>query len=351
MKANRKRILIYLLGCMIFGGFLWMVLGPSSSVVCMRNVCVSNFSKGYVLKVPGVDTLYFKYIATDSSLVGLSTNRDSAYTLCRSNAFFISYSGRVVTVGDTVASPLHWERNDLLPCLKKEYSRIALLQDKCRALRSEVAYYKHTHTVVDEGYHAIMELNGRLEKAQVELARKEECLSAVLKGKEAVADLWTSYELCMQGYGDARTKIACKPIARGTEGIEIWQTIDQKLPEGVIPFRLAPWPYEWFRLWPCKVTLWGFWDIAKRPVCVVPKPLCVRLKRDEFCLPMLDAARGAPVLGRCGHLVGLCGPTRFYSARLLCRLQWRAESWWEYAGEELRAWSQWIMVRIKRMCS
>ena len=52
----------------------------------------------YELGVPGGDTLYFNVLRTDSTLGGLSTERETAQREFRANAFFISYSGRLTGV-------------------------------------------------------------------------------------------------------------------------------------------------------------------------------------------------------------------------------------------------------------
>ena len=59
----------------------------------------------YELGVPGGDTLYFNALRADSTLTGLSTERETVKCEFRANAFFISYSGRLLTAADSVARP------------------------------------------------------------------------------------------------------------------------------------------------------------------------------------------------------------------------------------------------------
>ena len=84
----------------------------------------------YELGVPGGDTLYFNVLSTDSTLGGLSTERETAQREFRANAFFISYSGRLLTAADSVTRPERLNRETLLPALQKE-SR--LVPARCQA--------------------------------------------------------------------------------------------------------------------------------------------------------------------------------------------------------------------------
>ena len=77
---------IILCGCLLF----W----PTSERACREGVAETVTVSWYELGVPGGDTLYFNVLRTDSTLGGLSTERETAQREFRANAFFISYSGR-----------------------------------------------------------------------------------------------------------------------------------------------------------------------------------------------------------------------------------------------------------------
>lgn len=85
---------IILCGCLLF----W----PTSERACREGVAETVTVSWYELGVPGGDTLYFNVLRTDSTLGGLSTERETAQREFRANAFFISYSGRLLTAADSV---------------------------------------------------------------------------------------------------------------------------------------------------------------------------------------------------------------------------------------------------------
>ena len=88
---------IILCGCLLF----W----PVSEKACRDGVAEAVTVSWYELGVPGGDTLYFNALRADSTLTGLSTERETAKCEFRANAFFISYSGRLLTAADSVARP------------------------------------------------------------------------------------------------------------------------------------------------------------------------------------------------------------------------------------------------------
>ena len=88
---------IILCGCLLF----W----PTSERACREGVAEAVTVSWYELGVPGGDTLYFNVLRTDSTLGGLSAERETAQREFRANAFFISYSGRLLTAADSVTRP------------------------------------------------------------------------------------------------------------------------------------------------------------------------------------------------------------------------------------------------------
>ena len=139
---------IILCGCLLF----W----PTSERACREGVAEAVTVSWYELGVPGGDTLYFNVLRTDSTLGGLSAERETAQREFRANAFFISYSGRLLTAADSVTRPERLNREGLLPALQKESRLVSVRLAGFRRMLEEMEYYGRTHSVVDEGFHEVI---------------------------------------------------------------------------------------------------------------------------------------------------------------------------------------------------
>ena len=127
---------IILCGCLLF----W----PTSERACREGVAEAVTVSWYELGVPGGDTLYFNVLRTDSTLRGLSTECETAQREFRANAFFISYSGRLLTAADSVTRPERLNRETLLPALQKESRLVSVRLAGFRRMLEEMEYYGRT---------------------------------------------------------------------------------------------------------------------------------------------------------------------------------------------------------------
>lgn len=229
---------IILCGCLLF----W----PTSERACREGVAETVTVSWYELGVPGGDTLYFNVLRTDSTLGGLSTERETAQREFRANAFFISYSGRLLTAADSVTRPERLNRETLLPALQKESRLVSVRLAGFRRMLEEMEYYGRTHSVVDEGFHEVMAHNEWVKAQCGELARCKQALDRLLAAGGEDAYLREERTLRIHaraGRGADEVSVACRRLSQRSGGPSVWQAAGGKLPDGCRRFRLNPFPY------------------------------------------------------------------------------------------------------------
>lgn len=327
---------IILCGCLLF----W----PTSERACREGVAEAVTVSWYELGVPGGDTLYFNVLRTDSTLRGLSTECETAQREFRANAFFISYSGRLLTAADSVTRPKRLNRETLLPALQKESRLVSVRLAGFRRMLEEMEYYGRTHSVVDEGFHEVMAHNEWVKAQCGELARCKQALDRLLAvGGE---DAYLREERMLRihagaGRGADEVSVACRRLAQRPGGPSVWQVAGGKLPDGCRRFRLNPFPYGWFHILSPYYTWWGHWGwpgAASRRQEAEASPVSIRMKDGCPEIPLIQGAEGAPVFGPWRNLNGMWVGDRFYPSAGLYALSLSHASWPECVWEDLKAW-------------
>lgn len=187
MKKNTKRrlafgglTLLFFIFCVALG---WVLRRDESPVQAL--VEVEHWS-GYALPLEGGDTLYFAELTPwdrevqqqDSVrlLRGLHTEREPALLHRVTQGFRIDVAGRVqCALRPSVES---WQGDTLRAALRATEratrARVALMKRQ----RSELAYYRRTHSIVDDGYHEVMRFATKL---HLRLKNEQTCLLLLQK--------------------------------------------------------------------------------------------------------------------------------------------------------------------------
>lgn len=308
-------------------------------------VSVARTVSWYELSVPGVDTLYFMNPTPDSLLLGLSSKENKAHREFLANAFFISFSGRLATVADTLEMPDSLLRPDLLPFLRKEAERIRTGIREHHGMLGEMAYYERTHSVVDEGFHQVMAYGDTLQGKCAELERLLACVDSVLAGAGAVALLHRVHGIYVLQRADSvscRVSLPCSLQSENEGGASVWQVEGGVLPPYAVCFRLNPFPYSVFHSCRHLYAVWGYLGKHRHALLsdtAVAEKLEIRMNRNHPCIPLVGGVEGSPVSGTYGCLNGMMVRGRCATAWELYALQLENSSWWVCFWEDLRAWA------------
>ena len=324
-----------------------LIFWPVTDRQCREGVAEAYTSSWYVLQVPGGDTLYFNFLRSDTVLANLSVNREAACSRVRSNAFFISFSGRVLTASDTVSRPDSLGGDTLLSALRHEWRQLGECLAGYRKMWHETEYYRRTHTVADEGFHEVMARHEQIVLRCAELERCRRAVDLVLARGDAVAHLREERTICCRtsNAADGRRHVACRLLKQNRCGPALWQVADSLLPVGCHRFRLIPFPYTWFHLPSSYYKWWGRWGYRDTDGCG-ERPdissLSLRMRHGRTDIPMIAGADGSPVLGPFHNLNGMWAGGRFHSALSLFRLSvpyiFRPQCMWQ----DLKASLLWV---------
>lgn len=325
---------------------LWgaLLFWPHPESRCARGVVDACTTSWYALKAPGGDTLFFTSLQGDSLLAGVASAPEKARREFRSTAFFVSFSGRLLTAADTAGRPARLSPRQLRPALEKTAALTAARAETYRKMLDEMDYYARTHTVVDEGFHEVMAHYEWVKMQFGELTKCRQLLDTLLTAEGTEAVLYEKHDIRLTLNGgqekDAET-LPCRRLSRETDGTAVWQTLSATLPDGYRRFRLNFFPYEWFHGSHARYTLWARWGRHGRqfrPEAASPSPVRVGMTDGIPRIPLIDGAEGAPVLGRGGNLNGMWAGGRFHPATELYALTLSHSSWAECLWEDLKAW-------------
>ena len=322
---------------------------PATDGRCRRGVGEAVAFSCYAVPVPGGDTLYFTGLRGDS-LEGLASSPGAARRDFRSNAFFISFSGRLLTAADTLPCPSRLPGGDWLPALRREAGRLDRRLADCRHMLGEMDYYGRTHSVADEGFHEVMAHREWMKARCGELERCRRMVDALCAtgGADAVLLRRLAVRLPADTAGREWGEVPCRMLSQGG-GVAVWQAEGGCLPEGVRRFRLNPFPYTWFHWLRPAYTWWGHWGRhgrELRPAEDRVSAVRVRMAGGRPEVPLVDGAEGAPVTGPWGCLNGMWAGGRFHSAPSLYVRSLAHSSWpvcfWEDLREWARGWRTWF---------
>lgn len=332
----------------VVGGILFL---PVLERCWHDNVMLARTRSWYELAIGDSDTLYFTGLSADSLLPGLSVSVDVARREFLSNAFFVSYSGRLATAADTLSLPDSLLREDWLPALDNELERLGERIRNYRLLLDETAYYERTHSVVDEGFNQVMEHQELLRTKLEEMERTYDCAVRMKERTGGVAYLRRTHEICCRtGKKKERKVYPCYRQAEDEKGVAVWQTATDCLPFSSNRFRPNPFPYTLFhfpnhlyRVWGCFGDLSSLWSADTSRVDM----FCIRMAGGEPVVPVPETADGMPVAGEWGCLNGMMVRGRFVSSWNLYCLQWKNTAWYTCVWEDVEAWLRRVHRKIK----
>lgn len=342
VKRGWKRVCFVAMPVVVGMGLLWFL--PSTDRDwrdAMMRACTVSW---YELPVTGGDTLYFSGMSPDSLLENFSSSSDKARREFQCNAFFISYSGRLVTVADTAQGPEILGGRLLEVALRKEADRQEVRARYCREMLGEMAYYERTHSVVDEGFNQVMDYEERLKGQLAEAERLHAAIGKVLESPDATARLRMRHEVYCRMHDDGAIRIvpySCRKLAENEDGAAVWQTETGLLPSTSACIRPNPFPYTLFHSCTHLYKVWGYFGKPRHVLLadtVGPAQIRVRLNDMVPSVPMTEGADGASVSGKWGCLNGMMVRGRCVSAFEIYRLQLKGTPWYRCVWEDLKAW-------------
>lgn len=353
-KISVKKRHVVVFAIVVLG--LVLLFFPNTTDKCARQILMARATSWYELQVPGIDTLYFRGMTSGRPLQGLTTNREKACEEQWSNAFFISCSGRILAASDTFYLTKEWTADSLSDIMQQTAASVETRLSYYEGLRNEMAYYDRTHTVVDDGYHIVMDYNEKVRLRQTEWLRKAECLKAVTNGRPYRIVRKRIHDVFGRPYADndSLVRFSCRLLSEGSSGQSVWQIRSAVLPLWASRFRVNAFPYTWLHFKTQLYSVWGYWGHQEQicPTGVAATGyMMMPLSGDRFALPLVAGGENAPVFDWAGQLVGVHHDGILVPSYKL---------WWQvrkngvfglYAWENVKAWfiRTWLMV--KEVCS
>ncbi|MCD8318320.1 MAG: glycosyl hydrolase family 25 [Paraprevotella sp.] len=342
MKRKKWKWIFWGGAMLVLAGIWALCFRPATDGQCLEGITESRTVSCYALEVPGVDTLFFAGADRDSLLDGLSARREQACRTFYAHAFFVSYSGRLLTVADSMERPEEMRRRTLLPLLRKEASAVSERMEVYRQMLAEMDYYARTHSVVDEGFHQVMAHNEDIKARYEDLKQCQRTIDTVLKGADVRARLQAERTVQVRNASGSSSWVKARLLCQEVRGVAVWQTADKQLPSGIVRFRLNPVPYTGLHLSSHRYVLWGYWGHHKfggQLPDSVASAIRVRMENGKPEIPLVDGVDGAPVFGRWGNLNGMWVYGRLYTAPRLYVSALAHDIWFRCLWEDLKGWS------------
>ncbi len=246
---NKKIILITVViaaTVMFFIGIFF----PVSLQRQTEGVCRVECRSTYLIPLTDADTLQLGSFPNDSLPGGIELRCDSTVNIRQISGAFISNSGDIITSAALRNfSPDTLRRQQLLPLLKHEASRIDSLRCYTEKQMEELRYYRETHTVDDEGYTPVMEWGIRIAHRLARLDSLSRLLHLALEKKNASAQLRATYRIVHHQPLDSTTLLRSVMTAHAVvqkDSLLLLRTDSATLPRNA--FRFTPYllPTEWF---------------------------------------------------------------------------------------------------------
>ena len=310
MKWNKAVLGCLLAAMVVVPGLL--LYAPVPERQQWLGVCDACTDTWYELAVPGEDTLYFSALEGDSLAGGLCRQVGPVVRTGHANGFFVSYAGRFLTVAGSPDLPQEWKRPQLLPALRKESARLSRRMETYAVLLEETAYYARTHSVIDEGFHQVMEHAVRLQAEYDDMRYCLQVVNKVLSGSQAVAYRNSTRQVSYRTEGGNVRTAVCHRLTQA-DGLTVWQTADHSMPDSAVCVPLRPFFYLQCHLPRHRHLFWGWWGLHGRsPERMHGGPSAARIgvHGGRPLFPLADGADGAPVFGRWGCLNGLVAAGR-----------------------------------------
>ena len=319
-----------------------LLFAPASDERCRKGVGEACTVSWYELEVKGVDTLYFTSFGRDGLPTGLSSRQEEVSRTFRSNAFFVAWSGRLLTAADSLTRPGQ-KPEDLHKMLRGALAQLTKKQKTCTVLLDEMDYYRRTHSVVDDGFHQVMAHDEEIRAQAEDISRCRQVVEAALKGATARVRFRAERTVCFHATGDTARmhRLACRLLSGQPQGMEVWQTINGKVPYGIPRFRLVPFPYFTLRLPGSLFSVCAHWGSHGREAAahgVRPSLVRTAMPKAMAAVPLVDGGNGAPVFGTAGCLAGMYAHGRIWDSWELYRQSMAHASWAWCVWEDAKAW-------------
>lgn len=335
---------------------LVILLFPNTDDKCSHQILMARTLSWYELQVPQVDTLYFREMSPEQPLEGLTSRREEACDEQWSNAFFISFSGRILAAADTTAITRKWTlsrfRSVMEYTARSADTRLAYYE----GLRKEMAYYNRTHTVVDDGYHIVMDYNEQIRGRLSEWLRMAACIDSVIAGKPYKIVRKRTHDVFarIQSDNDSLTRLSCRLLSEKSSGLAVWQVRNDMLPLGASRFRVNAIPYTWFHPSSHLYRIWGYWghhDQMSLTGDVEAGQVMMPLSDGRFALPLVEGSENAPVFDWAGQLVGVNHKGMLVPSYKLWWQIRNGETFGSCFFENVKAWFVRAWVMIEEVCS
>lgn len=364
-----RRIAPVLVPLLAVVGF-WLY--PPSQERCLRGIALVEVDECYELPLGPGDTLFFKSARADAGLDGASMRRDSSLGRRQATGFFISPSGCLVTDAAVWGEESVCLASDTLRiCLRAEEARLARLRRVVSGQLEELAYYKRTHTVIDDGYNPVMDYYEHLHRRilrldtlwkAVQRAMRLERPEATLRRRAAVryaaplTDEPGAAAPASSAPNDADEALAaaesracratadavwpCRLERLDSGGLALFRLEAGVLPAGAYRFR----PSRFWGLWPVSprrnVALLGYpyYKLPAEADSLRPVALSLRVQKGRFSLSPFPLSAGAPVRGVLGRVVGVNAGGRFVPVADVCRLRGEYAPFWRRWADNVQAW-------------
>lgn len=353
-KISVKKRHVAFLTLFVLG--LLLLFFPNTSDKCARQILMARAVSWYELQVPGVDTLYFRGMTSGQPLRGLTTVREKACQEQWSNAFFISCSGRIFAASDTFCITKEWTSAGFADVMRQTEDLVKTRLSYYEGLRHEMDYYDRTHTVVDDGYHIVMDYNERIRRRQAEWLSKAECLKAVANGRSYRLVRKRTHDVFGRpnAENDSLVRFSCRLLSENTAGPAVWQIRSSVLPLWASRFRVNAFSYTWFHLKGQLYKVWGCWGHQEQIwQSGVANAECIKipLSAGRFALPLVEGSENAPVFDWAGQFVGV-----HHNGMLVpsYKLWWQARKngpFGFYTWENIKAWFIRTWQMVGEVCS
>ena len=321
---------------------LWLALllwwcQPAKWERQLEGVCQVTSRTRYAIVSGEGDSLFLSRFCPDTLTSDYVMPADS-FEVCKANGFFVRGDGTLVA--PACLRPLEVEGilSDSLHVILSQWLRHTRTTVDCLDRQLEEAnYFVSTHSIIDDGYNAVMDLRQKL------LARKEKAdsllrvLEKMQHSPSLSAKVDVAYEVLLSSHpGDAPATLLSAPVhAVGNpyRQLALWKLTDVPLPAGTYVYALTCWSPEQF--WKENAP-----SLLLSRACFENPGSSSVWQREaypyvaDFNMPL--TVDGAPVVNAFGGLSGVLVNGQLQPVQTIVRLlEQRGESFsWEWARHE-----------------
>lgn len=315
MRYSKKKIfsvavalIVLAVACVV----AWQLV-PSSADAMRGSAVVVEQTSWQEIRIDGKPRLYFSGCMGDSTLLGVTANRDSAAHHRRMAGCWInrwsllpSCMGRIATVYSAAPAVPRLGADSCIVRMCRQ--SIATQLKTLKTQKSELDYYLRVHGVQDNGYQAIAALASRVNAAYADVSRAGRVLdSLTASGRHRLAVASATEYVAVYRGTDGKTlrtrldRIGADPSAR----MMTLQTVDGKTPDSASPLSVTPWVMSHRR----GILAVGFPGLGENGLeCDTVSPVIMPgtwSADGSHDLPRLLVSDGSPVFTKKGRFIGI----------------------------------------------